>query len=156
MLGYGELGQYDLSDPHNPKEAGSVRLGGIASRTPHPAVPDLRLAGAPQLVEVSCDGRRVYATNSLYASCDDIFDPDGVGARTARIDADIESGGTTLDPRFFPTATTSAGCGFTRPAYKPGTRRATRTASWTRRRTTERRQDRRRQPDLTHSTRRGH
>jgi len=100
--GTGELKQYDVSDPHNPKEAGSVRLGGIVSRTPHPAAPELALGGAPQMVEVSRDGRRVYATNSLYASWDDIFYPDGVGAWMVRIDADSESGGMTLDPRFFP------------------------------------------------------
>jgi methanethiol oxidase len=100
--GTGELKQYDVSDPHNPRETGSVRLGGIVSRTPHPAAPELSLGGAPQMVEVSRDGRRVYATNSLYASWDDIFYPDGVGAWMARIDADIESGGMTLDPRFFP------------------------------------------------------
>ena len=82
MLGDRELKQYDVSDPHNPREAGSVRLGGIIDRTPHPAAPDLRLAGGPQMVEVSRDGRRVYRTNSLYASWDDIFYPDGVGACT--------------------------------------------------------------------------
>ena len=97
--GTGELKQYDVSDPHNPKETGSVRLGGIVSRTPHPAVPELSLAGAPQMVEVSRDGRRVYFTNSLYASWDDIFYPDGVGAWMARIDADTESGGMSLDLR---------------------------------------------------------
>ena len=100
--GTGELKQYDVSDPQNPREAGSVRLGGIVRRTPHPAAPDLELRGAPQMVEVSRDGRRVYATNSLYASWDEIFYPDGVGAWMARFDADTESGGMSLDPRFFP------------------------------------------------------
>ena len=65
--GTGELKQYDVSDPHNPREAGSVRMGGIVGRTPHPAAPELPLAGAPQMVEISRDGRRVYFTNSLYA-----------------------------------------------------------------------------------------
>jgi selenium-binding protein 1 len=100
--GTGELKQYDVSDPHNPREAGSVRLGGIVDRTPHPAAPELRLAGAPQMVEVSRDGRRVYFTNSLYASWDDIFYPDGVGAWMARVDADTTTGGMTVDPKFFP------------------------------------------------------
>ncbi len=100
--GTGELKQYDVSDPHNPRETGSVRLGGIVDRTPHPAAPELDLAGAPQMVEVSRDGRRVYATNSLYASWDDIFYPDGVGAWMARFDADTGSGGMSLDARFFP------------------------------------------------------
>jgi methanethiol oxidase len=100
--GSGELKQYDVSDPHNPREAGSVRLGGIVRRTPHPAAGELRLRGGPQMVEVSRDGRRVYLTNSLYASWDDIFYPDGVGAWVARIDADTQAGEMTVDPRFFP------------------------------------------------------
>jgi methanethiol oxidase len=57
-----------------------VRLDGIVGRAPHPAAPELPVAGAPQMVEVSRDGRRVYFTNSLYASWDEIFYPDGVGA----------------------------------------------------------------------------
>ena len=100
--GTGELKQYDVSDPHNPRETGSVRLGGIVRRTAHPADAELRLAGAPQMVEISRDGRRVYATNSLYATWDEIFYPDGVGAWAARVDADTEAGGMTVDPRFFP------------------------------------------------------
>src|SRR6266542_4254148 len=100
--GTGELKQYDVSDPHNPKEAGSVHLGGIVRRAPHAAVPELQLAGGPQMVEISRDGQRVYATNSLYASWDDIFYPDGVGAWMARMDADTEAGGMTVDRRFFP------------------------------------------------------
>ena len=54
------------------------------------------------MVEISRDGRRVYATNSLYATWDDIFYPDGVGAWMARIDANTETGGMTVDLRFFP------------------------------------------------------
>jgi selenium-binding protein 1 len=100
--GTGELKQYDVSDPFNPVETGSVRLGGIVDRQPHPAAPDLRLAGAPQMVEISRDGKRVYVTNSLYAAWDDVFYPDGVGAWAAKLDADVETGGLTVDPRFFP------------------------------------------------------
>jgi selenium-binding protein 1 len=54
------------------------------------------------MMEISRDGRRVYFTNSLYASWDEIFYPDGVGAWMARADADVDSGGMTLDSRFFP------------------------------------------------------
>ena len=99
--GTGELRQYDVSDPFAPVHTGSVHLGGITRRTPHPAAPDERLAGGPQMVEVSRDGRRVYVTNSLYAVWDDIFYPDGVGAWMAKLDAGQE-GGLTADPGFFP------------------------------------------------------
>ncbi|MGH3421132.1 MAG: selenium-binding protein SBP56-related protein, partial [Streptosporangiaceae bacterium] len=64
--GTGEMKQYDVRDPFNPREVGSVRLGGIVGRVPHPARPDQPLAGGPQMVEVSRDGNRVYFTNSLY------------------------------------------------------------------------------------------
>jgi methanethiol oxidase len=100
--GTGELKQFDVGDPHNPVETGSVHIGGIVRRTPHPAAPDLRASGAPQMVEVSRDGSRVYATNSLYAAWDEIFYPDGVGAWMAKIDANTNTGGLSVDPRFFP------------------------------------------------------
>jgi selenium-binding protein 1 len=108
--GTGELKQYDVRDPFNPIETGSVRLGGIVGREPHPATPDLRLAGAPQMVEISRDGKRVYTTNSLYAAWDEVFYPDGVGAWAAKFDADVENGGLTLDPRFFPHGEDFRGC----------------------------------------------
>jgi methanethiol oxidase len=96
--GTGELKKYDVSDPFHPVETGSVHLGGIVRRTAHPASPSERLAGGPQMVEVSRDGQRVYVTNSLYGSWDDQFYPDGVGAWMAKINADDF----TLDERFFP------------------------------------------------------
>jgi selenium binding protein SBP56 len=77
-----------------------LRLGGIVSRAAHPAASDQRLAGGPQMVEVSRDGRRVYLTNSLYGAWDDQFYPDGVGAWLAKIDAD-PIGGLAVDREFF-------------------------------------------------------
>jgi methanethiol oxidase len=100
--GTGEMKQFDVSDPAHPRETGSVRLGGIVDRAAHPARPDLPLAGGPQMVEVSRDGRRVYFTNSLYGAWDDQFYPDGVGAWMAKLDADPGSGGLAVDERFFP------------------------------------------------------
>ncbi len=99
--GTGELKQYDVADPSTPREVGSVHLGGITGRVAHPSAPAERLAGGPQMVEVSRDGRRVYVTNSLYGSWDDQFYPDGVGAWMAKIDAD-PAGGLVVDPAFFP------------------------------------------------------
>ena len=99
--GTGEFHQYDVSDPMNPKLTGKVRLGGIVSRASHPAKPDMPLNGAPQMVEISRDGKRVYFTNSLYGAWDDQFYPDGVDGWMVKLDVDTEKGGMTLDESFF-------------------------------------------------------
>jgi methanethiol oxidase len=99
--GTGELKQFDVSEPASPREVDSVHLGGIVRRAAHPAAPE-RLAGGPQMVEVSRDGRRIYVTNSLYGAWDDQFFPDGVGAWMAKIDTDPSTGGLSVDDRFFP------------------------------------------------------
>lgn len=98
--GTGEFRQYDVSDPFNPTLTGSVHLGGIVRRTPHPQQPDVPLNGAPQMVEVSRDGRRVYFTNSLYRSWDEQFYPDGIRSWMVKVDAD-PNGGMKLDREFF-------------------------------------------------------
>src|SRR3989454_2001345 len=97
--GTGEMRQYDVSDPFNPKLAGSIHLGGIVRRAPHPSSPSVKLNGGPQMVEVSRDGRRVYFTNSLYRAWDDQFYPDGIRSWMAKVDA-APAGGLTIDPKF--------------------------------------------------------
>jgi selenium-binding protein 1 len=99
--GTGELKQYDVSDPFSPVETGSVRLGGIVRRTPHPSRPERPLNGAPQMVEVSRDGRRVYVTNSLYRTWDEQFYPDGIRGWMARVDV-RPTGGIQLDATLMP------------------------------------------------------
>jgi selenium-binding protein 1 len=98
--GTGELRAYDVSDPLNPRQTGSVRIGGIVDRTPHPSAPDRPLNGGPQMVEASRDGRRVYFTNSLYAAWDDQFYPDGIASWMVKVDVD-DDGGISLDRDFF-------------------------------------------------------
>jgi len=98
--GTGELKQYDVTDPAHPREVGSVRLGGIVGRVAHPASPEERLAGGPQMVEVSRDGHRVYITNSLYGAWDDQFYPDGVRGWMVKVDVP-DGGGMELDRKFF-------------------------------------------------------
>src|SRR2546429_2542037 len=98
--GTGEMLQYDVSDPFNPKKTGSVRIGGIVNRSPHPKKPNQPLAGGPQMVEVSRDGKRVYFTNSLYAAIDEQFYPDGVGSWMVKLDAGPD-GGIKFDENFF-------------------------------------------------------
>jgi len=97
--GTGELRQYDVSDPFNPKFTGSVWIGGIVNRTPHPKNPEQPLNGGPQMVEVSRDGRRVYLTNALYSPWDAQFYPDGIRGWVAKIDAS-PAGGIAFDERF--------------------------------------------------------
>ena len=127
--GTGEAKQYDVSDPFHPRETGSFRLGGIAGRAAHPADPDTPLAGGPQMVEISRDGRRVYWTNSLYGAWDDQFYPDGVGAWMAKADVDPETAGSPSTSGSSRTATTSAATGRTRPTCRAATPPATPTAS---------------------------
>jgi methanethiol oxidase len=95
--GTGELKRYDVSDPFHPRETGSLRLGGIVGRSPHPAAGPVN--GGPQMVEVSRDGKRVYLTNSLYASWDAQFYPEGVDGWMVKLDSGGD--GFALDPDFF-------------------------------------------------------
>lgn len=74
--GTGELRQYDVTDPMQPRLSGSVSVGGIVNHAAHPS--GKAIGGGPQMVEISRDGKRVYFTNSLYSTWDDQFYPDGV------------------------------------------------------------------------------
>ncbi len=85
--GTGEMRQYDVSDPLKPRLTGKVEIGGIVRRTSHPSAKK-PLNGAPQMVELSRDGRRVYFTNSLYAAWDEQFYPDGIEGWMVK--ADVE------------------------------------------------------------------
>jgi methanethiol oxidase len=96
--GTGELKRYDVTDPGNPRETGSVRIGGIVGRSPHPASGPLN--GGPQMVEASRDGRRVYLTNSLYRAWDEQFYPEGIRGWLVKLDAGAD-GSVTVDPDFF-------------------------------------------------------
>ncbi len=98
--GTGELRQYDVTDPFQPRLVSSIRIGGIAKRAPHPRCPAEPLNGAPQMVEISRDGRRVYFTNSLYSAWDEQFYPDGIRGWMAKADVGPD-GGMHLDERFF-------------------------------------------------------
>ena len=95
--GSGQMRQYDVSDPFAPKLTGVVELGGIVNKSPHPKSGPL--IGAPQMVEISRDGRRVYATNSLYSSWDDTF-YDNITGWMAKFNVNPD-GGLSLDEDFF-------------------------------------------------------
>jgi len=99
--GTGELRQYDVSDPFQPKLTGTLAIGGIVRRSTHPKAPERALNGGPQMVEISRDGRRVYVTNSLYTPWDAQFYPDGIRGWIAKVDAGPNGGGIAFDRRFF-------------------------------------------------------
>jgi methanethiol oxidase len=93
--GTGELKRFNVSDPFNPLETGSVRIGGVVGREPVGGSGPLK--GGPQMVEVSRDGQRVYLSNGLYRSWEDQFYPDGIDGWLIKLNAD-GSGGLTADP----------------------------------------------------------
>jgi methanethiol oxidase len=95
--GTGELKRFNVSDPFNPLETGSVRIGGVVRREPVGGSGPLK--GGPQMVEVSRDGQRVYLSNGLYRSWEDQFYPDGIDGWLIKLNAD-GSGGLTADPNF--------------------------------------------------------
>ena len=96
--GTGEMLQYDVSDPFNPRKTGSVHLGGIVRHAAHPRSGALN--GGPQMVELSRDGKRVYFSNSLYSSWDAQFYPEGIRGWITKLDVDPD-GGMTVDSDFF-------------------------------------------------------
>ncbi len=98
--GTGELQQYDVSDPFDPKLTGTVRIGGIVSRASHLKARNGHLTGGPQMVEISHDGRRFYFTNSLYGAIDKQFYNRGFEGWMVKLDVRPE-GGIELDPNFF-------------------------------------------------------
>jgi methanethiol oxidase len=95
--GTGELHQYDVSDPFNPRLTGTVRLGGVVRKAAHPIGGEL--TGGPQMVEISRDGKRVYLTNSLYSTWDNQFYP-GLKGWLAKMNVNAE-GGMEVDENFF-------------------------------------------------------
>ncbi|KAL3160862.1 Methanethiol oxidase [Trebouxia sp. C0009 RCD-2024] len=116
----GDLVQYDISDPANPKFASRIWLGGVVKAggpikvtgglpddTPEiPTLPQVKghtLEGGPQMIQLSLDGKRLYVTNSLFSSWDKQFYPDMIkqGSYLLQIDVDTDKGGLTLNPNFY-------------------------------------------------------
>jgi DNA-binding beta-propeller fold protein YncE len=114
--GQGEMHQYDVSDPMNPKLTGKVEIGGIARGTAHPN--GKPFAYGPQMVEISRDGKRVYWTNSLYSTWDDQFYPDDEGGQMVMANVG-ENGGMTLDR--ISTSSSRKAIAATRSAWRAAT-----------------------------------
>jgi selenium-binding protein 1 len=93
---HGDLRQYDVSDPANPKLTGQLWLGGLLGK-PNDAGRDLN--GGSQMLQLSLDGRRLYVTNSLYSTWDNQFYP-GLRSWLLKVDCGPE-GGMEVDRDFF-------------------------------------------------------
>ncbi|CAJ0572480.1 unnamed protein product, partial [Mesorhabditis spiculigera] len=107
--------EYDISDPEHPKLTGQLWLGGslhsdtgvtvkdASFKQPEPLfLKGTRIAGAPQMLQLSLDGKRLYVTMSLYRPWDRQFYPKllETGAAMLQIDVDVEKGGMKLNNDF--------------------------------------------------------
>jgi selenium-binding protein 1 len=98
---HGDVRQYDISDPSQPKLTGQVWCGGVLGKGE--ALQGQALQGGPQMLQLSLDGKRLYVTNSLLSSWDNQFYPDLAtsGSYLLQIDCDTERGGLRINPAFF-------------------------------------------------------
>lgn len=97
---HGDVRQYDITDPANPRLKGQVWCGGVLGKQPSV---DRKLIGGPNMLQLSLDGKRLYVTSSLLSSWDNQFYPDiaNQGSYLLKIDCDTEHGGMAVDPDFF-------------------------------------------------------
>ena len=97
---HGDLRQYDVSDPANPKLTGQVWLGGVLGKDS--AMDGKELVGGPQMLQLSLDGKRLYVTSSLYSPWDNMFYPDmkSKGSYFLQLDCDTVNGGMKLNQDF--------------------------------------------------------
>ncbi|VDL76494.1 unnamed protein product [Nippostrongylus brasiliensis] len=102
---HGDIKQYDISDPKQPRLNSQIFLGGsIHSETNVKVVGDeelerapaaryvkgKRVEGGPQMLQLSLDGKRLYVTTSLYRMWDAQFYPnlEKNGAMMLLVDVD--------------------------------------------------------------------
>jgi selenium-binding protein 1 len=97
---HGAVYQYDIADPAKPKLTGTVKFGGTVDKVRK--LKGKSLTGGPQMLQLSLDGTRLYATNSLYSTWDNAFYPDikKQGSWLVRIDCDTAAGGLKLNENF--------------------------------------------------------
>jgi selenium-binding protein 1 len=98
---HGDIRQYDITDPHNPKLTGQVWMGGLLGRAP--VVNGHRITGGPQMIQLSLDGRRLYVTTSLFSTWDNQFYPEirENGGCMVMVNCNTEGGGMEIDKGFF-------------------------------------------------------
>ncbi|KAM6565351.1 hypothetical protein CsatA_024479 [Cannabis sativa] len=115
---HGDVRQYNIEDPKNPKLTGQVWVGGQIQKGSSvlaegedgetfqfdvPKIQGHKLRGGPQMIQMSLDGKRLYVTNSLFSTWDRQFYPELMkkGSHLLQLDVDIEKGGLAINPNFF-------------------------------------------------------
>ena len=93
---HGDVRQYDISNPAEPRLTAQIWLGGVIGK---PTDARRALNGGPNMLQLSYDGRRLYVSNSLYSTWDNQFYPD-MRSWLLRIDCDPD-GGMEIDHDFF-------------------------------------------------------
>ncbi len=75
-------------------------MGGLLGKAP--IVNGVKIAGGPQMYQLSLDGKRMYVTTSLFSTWDNQFYPDirKQGGAMIMIDCDVENGGMTINKDF--------------------------------------------------------
>ncbi|CAD6198100.1 unnamed protein product [Caenorhabditis auriculariae] len=102
---HGDVRQYDISDPENPRLVGQVYIGGAIhdesgvtvegeDQVKALYVKGTKVEGGPQMLQLSLDSRRLYVTTSLYKKWDAQFYPGLLkkGATMVQIDVDPNGG----------------------------------------------------------------
>jgi selenium-binding protein 1 len=97
---HGDVRQYDVTVPSNPKLTGQVWIGGLLGKAPE--INGKKIEGGPQMIQLSLDGKRLYVTTSLFSTWDNQFYPgmkDEGGAMVV-VDCDTENGGMKINDKF--------------------------------------------------------
>ena len=99
--GTGDLHQYDVSDPVQPRSS-PARSGSAASSRARriPRRRTARSTAARRWSRSAATARRVYFTNSLYGAIDEQFYPEGIDGWMVKLDAKPD-GGIAFDADFF-------------------------------------------------------
>jgi selenium-binding protein 1 len=97
---HGDVRQYDISNPFQPRLTGQIFTGGVIGKGG--SSDGRQLYGGPNMLQLSLDGKRLYVTSSLLSSWDNQFYPDiaKCGSQMVKIDCNIQSGGMKLDEMF--------------------------------------------------------
>lgn len=97
---HGNVNQYDITDPWNPKLTGQVWVGGLLGRAD--VLNGRQVNGGAQMIQLSLDGKRLYTTTSLFSSWDNQFYPEmaNTGSCMFKINCDPVNGGMELDENF--------------------------------------------------------